>query len=123
MLSLKLSRAMSTSSGLSQIKKLVVVGGGQMGSGIAQVSAVTGHHVTIVDVSDDVLAKSKVSIEKSLQRVAAKQFKDEPEKGRSFVLDTMSRISMNTDAKAASKDTDLVIEAIIENIKIKQVKF
>lgn len=51
MMSHQIVRGMSTACRMSQIKKLVVVGGGQMGAGIAQVSATTGHEVTICDVS------------------------------------------------------------------------
>ena len=40
-----------------------------------------------------------------------------------FVNATMSRIKMNTDSEDACKQTDLVIEAIVENIKIKQELF
>lgn len=123
MFSHQVVRGMSTASRMSQIKKLVVVGGGQMGAGIAQVSAATGHQVTICDVSDDVLAKSKAIIEKSLQRVVTKKFADKPEEGKTFISETMSRIQTSTDPKASARDVDLVLEAIVENLKIKQDLF
>lgn len=44
-----------------------------MGAGIAQVGAQTGHKVTLVDVSQDVLDKSKSRIEESIKRVAKKE--------------------------------------------------
>ena len=70
-----LRRPFSTSSKLqSTIKEFVVIGGGQMGSGIAQVGAQTGHKVTIVDVSQDVLDKSKSRINEGIYCVYAKHY-------------------------------------------------
>nr|XP_039269103.1 hydroxyacyl-coenzyme A dehydrogenase, mitochondrial-like [Styela clava] len=123
MLSTQIIRNMSTANRLSQIKKLVVIGGGQMGSGIAQVSAVVGNEVIIVDQNEELLAKSRSTIKKSLQRVAAKKYKDEPEKGKTFVQESMSQIQTNTDAETAVQNADLVVEAIVENLKIKQDLF
>ena len=54
-------RHFSTSSGKQAlIKEFVVIGGGLMGAGIAQVGAQTGHKVTMVDLSQEVLDKSQV---------------------------------------------------------------
>lgn len=123
MLATRIVRRMSTTRSMSQIQNLVVIGGGQMGSGIAQVSAAVGNNVVIVDQNDDLLAKSKATIEKSLQRVAAKKYKDDPAKGKSFFEETMARIQMNTNYDSAFENADLVVEAIIENLKIKQDLF
>lgn len=94
-----------------------------MGSGIAQVAAQTGHQVTMVDISEELLNKSKSNIQKSLQRVAKKKFADKPEDGETFMQETIGRVNTNTDAAQAVKDTDLVIEAIVENLEIKQKLF
>lgn len=94
-----------------------------MGSGIAQVAATTGHQVVMVDQSDEILGKSKASIQKSLQRVVKKKFADDPKGGETFISDTMARISTQTDSTAAVANTDLVIEAIVENIDIKRKLF
>ena len=48
------------------IKEFVVIGGGLMGAGIAQVGAQTGHKVTLVDISQDVLEKSQGRINESI---------------------------------------------------------
>ena len=45
---------------------------------ILQVAATTGHQVVMVDQSDEILGKSKASIQKSLQRVVKKKFADDP---------------------------------------------
>ena len=56
-------RYLSTSIGRqATIKEFVVIGGGLMGAGIAQVGAQTGHKVTMVDLSQEVLDKSQVKI-------------------------------------------------------------
>ena len=56
-------RYLSTSIGRkAAIKEFVVIGGGLMGAGIAQVGAQTGHKVTMVDLSQEVLDKSQVEL-------------------------------------------------------------
>ncbi|KAK3090087.1 hypothetical protein FSP39_009054 [Pinctada imbricata] len=105
------------------IKHLTVIGGGLMGSGIAQVAASTGHQVSMVDQSDDILNKSKANIGKSLQRVVKKKFADDPKGGEQFLSETMGRIETSTSAVACMEKTDLVIEAIVENLEIKQKLF
>lgn len=105
------------------IRNVTVIGSGLMGSGIAQVAAQTGHDVTLVDVSDAVLNKAQGSIKKSLERVAKKQFSDNPQNAQKFIDDTLKRISLKTNAEESVKGADLVIEAIVENLKIKQDLF
>lgn len=94
-----------------------------MGAGIAQVAAATGHTVTLVDTSDDLLKKAIKGIEGSLKRVVKKKFADKPEAGEEFLKKTLKNVSTSTDAAAAAHSTDLVLEAIIENLKIKQDLF
>ena len=60
---------------------LLVVGGGLMGSGIAQVAATSGQQVTIIDVDDAILKNSEKIIRKSLERVVKKKFAEKPEVG------------------------------------------
>lgn len=105
------------------IKHVIVIGGGLMGSGIAQVAAATNHNVVMVDQTQDILAKSIASIQKSLERVSKKMFDQDAQKQSAFVKDVMSRITTNTDAVAAAKNTDLVIEAIVENLEVKKRLF
>ena len=78
--------------------------------------------MTLVDVSDGILSKAKERIENSLNRVVKKEFKD-PKEGEDFVKKAMSHIGMSTDVERSVVSCDLVIEAIIENIKIKQELF
>lgn len=94
-----------------------------MGAGIAQVAAQTGHNVTMVDMSEDILKKSQSSIEKSLGRIVKKKYADDAAAGQKFLAETMARFSTSTDAPKVAESTDLVIEAIVENIAIKQKLF
>ncbi|XP_063324430.1 hydroxyacyl-coenzyme A dehydrogenase, mitochondrial [Pelmatolapia mariae] len=105
------------------IKNVTIIGGGQMGAGIAQVAASTGHSVTLVDTSDDILKKSIKMIEGSLKRVVKKKFSDKPEAGEEFIKKVVQKVSTSTDAESAVQGSDLVVEAIVENLKIKQDLF
>lgn len=94
-----------------------------MGAGIAQVAASTGHSVTLVDTSGDILKKSIKMIEGSLKRVTKKKFSDKPEAGEEFIKKVVQKVSTSTDAESAVQGSDLVVEAIVENLKIKQDLF
>jgi 3-hydroxybutyryl-CoA dehydrogenase len=97
--------------------KLVVVGAGLMGAGIAQVAAVAGYEVTVQDIGDGVLARGRRQIEDSLGRFESKG-RITPE-ARAEAID---RISMTTDLDAAS-EADLVVEAVFEEIDVKREVF
>ncbi|XP_030004368.1 hydroxyacyl-coenzyme A dehydrogenase, mitochondrial [Sphaeramia orbicularis] len=117
----QICRSFSTSSVRNVvIKHVTIIGGGQMGAGIAQVAASTGHSVMLVDTSDDILKKSIKGIEGSLKRVAKKKFADKPEAGQEFIQKVLSNVSTSSDARASVQGADLVLEAIVENLKIKQ---
>lgn len=95
------------------INKVAVLGCGLMGSGIAQVCAQHGREVTVIEVAEDFLKKGLGGIEKQLGKMV--------EKGKLSADDrdnTMSRLKGSTSLEAAH-GTDIVIEAIIENIEEK----
>lgn len=99
------------------IKNVGIIGAGTMGSGIAQVAATAGCVVKIFDLNQLALDKAKMSLAKILNRLV--------EKGR---IDTreMSRIQSNISYVATLKDladSDLTIEAILENLEIKRKVF
>ncbi|XP_029198806.2 hydroxyacyl-coenzyme A dehydrogenase, mitochondrial-like [Acropora muricata] len=118
-----LSAFFSTSSSRGAIKNVMVVGSGLMGAGIAQVAAVTNHQVTLVDQTNAILTKSMRSIEKSLGRVAKKKFQDDAEGANKFVTDALSRITVTTEPHSAVGEIDLLVEAIVENIRVKHKLF
>uniref|UniRef100_A0A8C7I0E3 Hydroxyacyl-coenzyme A dehydrogenase, mitochondrial n=1 Tax=Oncorhynchus kisutch TaxID=8019 RepID=A0A8C7I0E3_ONCKI len=105
------------------IKHVTIIGGGQMGAGIAQVAATTGHSVVLVDTNEEILKKSAKGIEGSLKRVVKKKFADKPDAGAEFIAKVMANVSISTDAASVVGSTDLVLEAIVENLKIKQGLF
>ncbi|PNJ84238.1 HADH isoform 9 [Pongo abelii] len=105
------------------VKHVTVIGGGLMGAGIAQVAAATGHTVVLVDQTEDILAKSKKGIEESLRKVAKKKFAENPKAGDEFVEKTLSSITTSTDAASVVHSADLVVEAIVENLKVKNELF
>ncbi|KAJ8714814.1 hypothetical protein PYW08_004795 [Mythimna loreyi] len=119
-----IARNFSSSSAVqAAIKNVTVIGGGLMGSGIAQVSAQAGQNVILVDLSSDVLAKSQKSIGANLGRVAKKVYKDKPQEGEKFVSESMARIKTSTDPAEAAKSADLIVEAIVENMSVKHKLF
>jgi 3-hydroxyacyl-CoA dehydrogenase len=112
------TRCMSTSAG--PISSVTVLGAGTMGAGIAQVSAVAGHKVILVDVNDGALQKGMDAMKNSLTRMTKKKFASDPEAGTRFVDKAMANVSTSTALTDAVADTDLVIEAIVENIEVKR---
>jgi 3-hydroxybutyryl-CoA dehydrogenase len=97
-----------------EIKKVGVLGCGLMGSGIAQTAAMAGFEVTVREVSDELLQKGFLSIEKSLERFAGKG-SITPEQQK----ETRDRLFGTTSFKDLA-DCDIIIEAIIENLDDKQ---
>jgi 3-hydroxyacyl-CoA dehydrogenase len=79
--------------------------------------------VTLVELDPSLIEKAKKSIEKNLERVAKKQFKDDAPKIAAFVQESLSRISGSTNIQETAKDTDIVIEAIVEKLEVKQKLF
>lgn len=77
----------------------------------------------MVELDASLIEKAKKGIAKNLERVAKKQFKDDDKKAAAFVQESLARISGSTDIKETVKDTDIVIEAIVENLKVKQQLF
>lgn len=99
------------------IKNVGIIGSGTMGSGIAQVAATAGCIVKLYDTKQAALDKSKTALEKILNRLIQKGRIDEAEKNR--IQGNISYV----DSLKALGDSDLTIEAIIENLDIKQKVF
>ena len=97
--------------------KVAVIGSGTMGSGIAQVAATSGCQVKLFDLNNEALIKSKISLEKVLDRLIEKQKIDAAEKNR--IQNNISYVNTLNDLS----DSDLVIEAIVENLEVKRKVF
>src|SRR5580692_2297314 len=100
------------------ITKVGVLGGGLMGSGIAQVCATAGFDVTVLEVEQRFLDKGFAGIEKSLAKFAERPV----EKGgiTSAQKEEIRARLHGTTNKADLADCDIVIEAIIENVDEKK---
>ncbi|KAI9340066.1 short chain 3-hydroxyacyl-CoA dehydrogenase mitochondrial precursor [Zopfochytrium polystomum] len=111
-----------------EIKNITVIGAGLMGAGIVQVAAQSALNVTMVDLSQAALDNGSKIITSSLKRVAKKKFNPDadPEaaaKQDAFIASVKKNIAASTDPAAAVADADLVIEAIVENLEVKQKLF
>ena len=102
---------------MSAIKKIGVIGAGQMGNGIAHVCAASGFDIVLLDVSEEALKKGLGTISKNLDRAVSKGKLAEADKTA-----TLGRIKTTT-AYADFSDSDLVIEAATEDEKIKRAIF
>lgn len=99
------------------MKKVFVLGAGTMGAGIVQAFAQNGFEVIVRDIKDEFVERGIAGINKSLSRLVAKEKMTEEVKE-----EILSRISGTTDMSLAA-DCDLVVEAAIENMKIKKEIF
>ena len=97
-----------------KIKKIGVIGAGQMGSGIAHVCALSGRAVYMLDVSDDALARGMDTIERGMSRQVERDTISADEMKSALAL-----IKTGTDY-AGMKDCDLVIEAATEDEEVKK---
>jgi 3-hydroxybutyryl-CoA dehydrogenase len=99
------------------ISKVFVIGAGQMGNGIAQVTAQAGYSVIMSDIKEEFVKKGMETISKSLDRGVKKGTMQESEKAA-----ILARIKTTTDNKDA-KDADMVIEAAPEILELKKSIF
>ena len=97
-----------------KLKKIMVIGAGQMGSGIAQVCAQAGYDVLLHDLKPEHIDRGLQTISKNINRQVEKGRMSESEK--SFIL---ARLCKSTDIHDAG-GVDIVIEAVVENMDIKR---
>ena len=99
---------------MRSVKTIVVIGGGVMGRGIAQVAAQREFETLLVDISNAVLESARDGIEKFLNSGV--------QKGKVIPEDAvaaMGRLSFSTDLENAAPQADFVIEAVVENVAVK----
>ncbi|PET96172.1 3-hydroxybutyryl-CoA dehydrogenase [Bacillus cereus] len=99
------------------VQKIVVIGAGQMGSGIAQVCAMAGYDVKVQDLKQEQLDRGLAVITKNLARQVEKGRMKEEEKEA-----TLNRLTWTLDLNSV-KEADLVIEAAVEKMDIKKKIF
>jgi 3-hydroxybutyryl-CoA dehydrogenase len=101
----------------ANIRSLGVIGGGQMGAGIAQVAAQAGLSTVLFDISDKALEKAKSGIIRRLDRAIEKEQLTPEAKEK-----ILTSLTYSSDLSSLSK-SDFVVEAIVENIEVKEKLF
>ena len=99
------------------MKKISIIGAGTMGNGIAQVFAMNNYHVNLIDLNSNSLTNAVNRITTNLDRMIKRDVISSDQKTA-----TLDNISITTDINNA-KSSDLVIEAVTENIKVKMKIF
>jgi 3-hydroxybutyryl-CoA dehydrogenase len=97
-----------------EIRTIGVVGAGTMGHGIAQVAAQSGYDVVLVDAAPAALERGRTQIGKGLERLVAKEKLSAEERDRA-----LERLTTGADL-AAFAHADLVVEAVVERLEVKQ---
>jgi 3-hydroxybutyryl-CoA dehydrogenase len=100
------------------IQHIAVIGGGTMGNGIAHVFAQYNFPVRLIDIKQEFLDRALKTISANLDRQVKKGVLTEAQKN-----ETLKNITPTTDLSGAVKDVDLVIEAVNENVELKQSIF
>ncbi len=99
---------------MASVEKLAVIGSGLMGHGIAQVAAMSGQEVALIDTSEDALGRAKLKMTDSLTRLAEKgRIKETPDS-------VLKRIRMTTSLANGVGDAQFIIEAVFEDINLKR---
>ncbi len=98
------------------IQCIFIVGAGVMGNGIAEVAAISGYRVTMMDVVPDQLKRATVTIHKSVEKLLHKGIIDEAQKELALSIKCVTNL-------ATVDDADLVIEAASEDRDIKRTIF
>ncbi|WP_137283768.1 3-hydroxyacyl-CoA dehydrogenase/enoyl-CoA hydratase family protein [Halorussus salinisoli] len=96
------------------VRRVAVLGAGNMGHGIAEVAAMAGYDVTMRDVEEGIVEDGYDDIEWSLEKLAEKDRLNES------VEEILGRIDTTTDLESAVEDADLVIEAAPERMDLKK---
>lgn len=97
------------------MEKIAVIGAGLMGHGIAQIFALEGFTVGLSDIKADVLDSAVVNLRANLALLAEHGIAS-----KDAIEPAAARVSTTTDIAEAVKDASLVIEAVVENLELKQ---
>ncbi len=103
---------------VKNIRNISVIGAGMMGHGIAQIFATRGYHVTMSDVSYEVLSKAIENIRSNLNLMAQRGIGRQEE-----IEPSVQKIKLTLDLEEAASEAHLVVEAVSENLELKQKMF
>ena len=98
------------------VKNILVLGAGLMGSGIGQVALMAGYNVIMVDVKDEFVNKGVTGIQEGLKKLEAKGALGEGV----TAADLLGKLNKSINLAEAVADADLVVEAVIEKMDIKK---
>jgi len=100
------------------LNRAAILGVGSMGHGIAQLLAMTGTEVTMVDINEEILTKARQKIQWSIEKFVEKRTirKEDAET-------TLARLHATTNFEEAFKNADLIVEAAPENLELKKKLF
>ena len=101
---------------MANIKNIVMLGFGDMGKGIAQVCLMAGYNVTAVDISDDLIEKGLEYIKTGFEKLESKGKLPEG----SSAVEYLAKLKTSKVIKDVVRDADLVIEAVVEKLDVKQ---
>lgn len=100
------------------MENIAIIGSGTMGNGIAQVFATAGYQVKLIDISNSALTQAELNIHKNLDRLISKgklSLDQKPE--------IIRNLHFSSDLENGVKEVSLVVEAISENIELKEKVF
>ncbi len=103
---------------MEDIQRVLVIGAGTMGHGFAQVFALNGLDVSLVDQSEELLSQARGWIKDNLEFMV-----ELGELESSQVASTIDRIKFSTDLGQAAGNTEYVLEAVSENLDLKKTVF
>jgi 3-hydroxybutyryl-CoA dehydrogenase len=103
---------------MSEIRNVVVVGAGAMGSQIGLLCALAGYSATITDIAQDALDRAETQLRQRMTRDIEKSRRSGVDVDAAF-----GRLSFSTDLLAAAATADFVIEAAVEKLEVKRRLF
>jgi len=101
---------------MANVKHIIMLGFGDMGKGIAQVCLMAGYNVTAVDINDQIIEKGVDYIKTGFEKLESKGTLPEGSSAANY----LAKLKTSNDIINAVKDADLVIEAVVEKLDIKQ---
>jgi 3-hydroxybutyryl-CoA dehydrogenase len=101
-----------------RVTRVAVIGAGIMGSGIAQLAATAGYEVAVFDADQDQLARARIESETSLAKLESKGLVN-----NDVSIAALQRLHPCSSVSEAADGADLVIEAVVERLAVKQVIF
>lgn len=108
---------------MASIRNVSVIGGGLMGAGIAEVCVTHGFAVTVVELNAEQVDKSRTNVERHLRQYATRTYGEDRDAGEQFWRTAIARLVYTTSLPEGVRSADLVVEAIVEDLRAKHELF